>query len=138
MNPYQAYSQSGTTGMTRVDMILALYDGAIRSIENARAALLENNASRAYPHLMNAQQFVAGLAAGLDLSQAEATVNLLRLFEFAAHCIASGSLEKLEGAAKVLKTLREGYQEIRPEAIRLERTGEIPPIQSSPLVRATA
>jgi flagellar biosynthetic protein FliS len=138
MNPYRAYEQSGTTRTTRVDMILALYDGAIASVENGRSALLANDAARAYSLLMKAQQFIEGLAAGLDLSQVEATINLLRLFEFCAHCVGSGSPEKLEAAVKVLKTLREGYQEIRTEAIRLERTGEIPPLESTCLVRATA
>jgi flagellar protein FliS len=139
MNLYQTYSQQpASAGLTRIDTILALYDGAIGAIENARTALAADQSDRAFPHLLKAQQFIQGLASGLDLSQEESTVNFLRLFLFAAQCVESRDLEKLKGAERVLKTLREGFQEIRLQALELERTGQIPPIDSRPLVQATA
>ncbi len=139
MNPYQAYVETKkSSALTRVDTILALYEGAIRCVESARDALQQNNAFKAYPLLMDGQLYVSGLAAGLDLDRLDATADLLRLFEFVAHSIQLGTPDKLEAAAKVLKNLRDGYQQIRPEAIQLERSGAIPPIDSAPMVRATA
>ena len=39
MNPLHAYQERQTLGLTRIDMLLALIDGAIERLENAVAAL---------------------------------------------------------------------------------------------------
>ncbi len=138
MNPYLDYSKPATASLTRVEVLIGLYDGAISSVESACAALRADPTAKVFTQLSKAQQFLVGLSGGLDLSQPEATVNFLRLFEFASRCVESRELEKLEAAARVLKTMREGFQEIRADAIVWERSGQIPGIGAGPLVQATA
>jgi flagellar protein FliS len=137
-NPYMAYQQQGTASLTRIDLILALHDGAIERLEQTLAALKQSAAAEVQLLLKKAELGVLGLANGLDLNGGELQDNLLRLYEFVTHCIKEGSPEKLESALEVLQTLRSGYQEIRPEAIRLEREGAIPSLDSVRLVQTTA
>ena len=127
MNPYLAYQNNQNPAWTRIDMLLALYDGAIGRLEAASAALLLNDAVKAGPLLERSLAIVAELAAGLDFRHGELPVNLLRLYEFAVHCIATRTVGKVEDALGVLRELREGMLGIRDEAVRLEREGLIPP-----------
>jgi flagellar biosynthetic protein FliS len=137
-NPYTAYQQQGIASLTRIDLILALHDGAIERLEQAMAALKQNTAADVQPFLKKAELGVLGLANGVDPSAGELQITLLRLYEFVIHCMKEGSPEKLESALQVLQTLRSGYQEVRPEAVRLEREGAIPPIDSVRLLQTTA
>ena len=41
-------------------------------------------------------------------------------------------------ARRALETLREGFEAVRPEALRLEREGAIPPLERTHCVEATA
>ena len=90
-------------------------------------ALRLNDAAKAAPLLERSMAIVAELAAGLDFRHGELPFNLLRLYEYAVHCIASRTVGKVEDALGVLRQLREGMLGIRDEAVRLEREGVIPP-----------
>ena len=127
MNPYLAYQNNQNSAWTRIDMLLALFDSAIGRLEAASTALRANDAAKAGPLLERSMAIVAELSAGLDFRYGELAVNLLRLYEYAVHCIASRTVEKVEGALGVLRELREGMLGIRDEAVRLEREGLIPP-----------
>lgn len=132
MNPYRAYQQQGYAQWLRIDLLLALYDGAIAKLEAALEALKRRDRAGAAPHLARARLIVAGLVSGVDSSGGDMAVQFLRLYEFVIHSIGQGKTKDLEGALTVLKTLREGLQEIRPEAADLERNGHIPPADALP------
>jgi flagellin-specific chaperone FliS len=138
MNPYAAYAKPQSVDMTRIDMLLSLYDGAIEQLEQAVGALRKQEPNAAQPFLVRAQLIIGGLASGLNLGDGELPINMLRLFEFAADSIRIGNAERIEGSLNVLRTLREGFEEIRPQAIALERAGTIPPVDAVKLVSATA
>jgi flagellin-specific chaperone FliS len=123
--------------MPRIDMLLCLCDRAIERLEEAQTALRANQSEVALSLLVRAQMFVAGLASGVDVAQGEIARNCLRLYEFAADCIRIGTPDKIEAAIGVLRTLREGFEGIRGEAVDLERKGAIPPLGSTRLVEAT-
>ena len=130
MNPYLAYKNSQNPAWTRIEMLLALYDGAIERLETAAAALRQNDAAKARPLLNRAMAIVAELAAGLDFRYGEVPFNLLRLYEFAIRCIGVQSVEKVEAALRVLRELREGMLGIHDEAVQLERDGLVPPVNT--------
>ena len=46
MNPYLAYKNSQNPAWTRIEMLLALYDGAIERLETAVAALRKTTRPR--------------------------------------------------------------------------------------------
>lgn len=138
MNPYTAYQQQSPPCWTRIDMLLALFDGGIQRCEEAIAAL-ERSDDRAARNLRNkARLIVCGLASGVIADDDPVTTNILRLYEYALHALGQGGIDDVRSVRKVLGILREGFQKIRPEAVALERQGVIPPIQSVSTVRALA
>ncbi len=122
MNPYSTYMQQQTVGWTRIDLLLALFDGAIERLLKAREELERGDALAATSLLARAQLIVAELAAGIDLRHGELPRNLLRLYTFAAQRIQLGKTENIDEALHILNILREGMQGIREEA-RTARTG---------------
>ncbi|MCX7699597.1 MAG: flagellar protein FliS [Gemmataceae bacterium] len=139
MNRYAQYQQLSTTSATRIDLLLALFDGAIERIEEARSLIEQGRRDRALPLLVRAQMIVTELAAGVVLDVApEMNANILRLYEYVAFRLAEGTVEGLQSAARVMSNLREGFRAIRAEAIEMERRGEIPPAESHSVVAALA
>ncbi len=138
MNPYQAYQQQAYSSWLRIDMLLALYDGAIAKLDAARTALVANDQPGARKILEQARLVLAGLVSAVDPSRGDLATQFLRLYEFVNHAIDMGDLRNVEGALRVFRTLREGLEAIRPEAAELERRGEIPPADALPSVRLTA
>lgn len=137
MNPYRAYQQQAYSAWLRIDMLLALYDGLIGKLEAARAALVGKDAPGARKDLDKARLMLAGLVSGVDPGRGEMATEFLRLYEFVNHCLDVGGVKDVEGALKVLGTLREGLQAIRPEAAELERSGQIPPADAQQTVQLT-
>lgn len=129
MNPYQTYQrQQQPIGWTRIDMLLALYDGAIERLTSAIDLLNAGDKLKALPYFSKSQLIVNALASAVrqDMSD-ELAMNLLRLYEFCVHRISLGESAPAAEALKVLKTLREGFDAIRAESVTLERHGKVPP-----------
>lgn len=137
MNPYRAYQGQAYTNWLRIDLLLALYDGAIERLESAAAALRKQDRAAAAPLLARARLIVAGLIAAVDSSQGQLAVQFLRLYEFVNHSLEVAGVKELESALKVLRTLRESLQAIRPEAVAMERNGLIPPADALPRIEMT-
>lgn len=137
MNSYQAYQQQQVTGATRIDLLLMLYDEAIAHLSQAQQALARQDLSTAAPLLWRGQLMVYALASGVDLSHGEVPRNMLRLYEFALHCLGFSTAKKVGEALRVLTILREGWRGIRSEALKLERSGTLPPLASSRALRMT-
>ena len=136
MNPYQVYREQQTIGWSRIDLLLALYDGAIERLEQTRQALARADRTAAAPLLVRSQRIVLELAASLDFKYGEVSKNLHRLYLFVMGAM-SGTKPDIEAALAVLRVLREGLEGIRPEAIQLERSGAIPPADEPYGLRAT-
>jgi flagellin-specific chaperone FliS len=126
MNPYHAYQQQSYSAWLRIDMLLALYDGLIGKLESARAALFKDDAKAARRELDKARLMLGGLVSAVDLGRGDLADQFLRLYEFVNYSLGAGDVRGLDGALKVLRTLREGLEAIRPEAAELERSGQIP------------
>ena len=137
MNAMKAYRQHRDYGMTRIDMLLALIEGAIERVERALTALQQNDAAAAAPLLARGRLLVLGLVAGVNPG-AEMSGNFLRLYDFVLRQLAEGGVEGVSAALPILRTLNEGFQAIRGEALTLERAGAIPPVDSVHAIQATA
>lgn len=138
MTPHMAYRQQASPRWTRIDMLLALYNCAIERGEQARDALAAGQTDRAALLLAKARMIVGGLVSGVVVEEDSLTDNFLRLFEYVLHQLNEGTADTIEEALKVLRTLREGFEQARPEAVELERAGLIPPVDAVSTVRALA
>jgi flagellar secretion chaperone FliS len=127
MNPYAKYARpEPTTGWTRIDLLLALYDGALERLDKAAAALRAGDPGTAVPLMARVQLIVTELAAGVrtDVDEDMGT-NYLRLYEFVVTSLRTPALDGIADARKVLATLRDGFEAIRQEANELERSGKL-------------
>jgi flagellar biosynthetic protein FliS len=140
MNPYQKYTQTApVAGLSRIDLLLALYDGALTRLNKAEMALTNGDIPVATPYISKAQLIVCELAAGvrLDVDEQMGT-NMLRLYEYVVNELRTPRLENLQNAKHILTTLREGFEGIREEANRLERSGQLVAADRMRMVLETA
>src|SRR5438128_2711962 len=137
MNPYAAYRQQTSPGWTRVDSLLALFDRAIGRGEQALEALAGGNHETARRLLARAQLVVGGLAAGVA-PDGELASQFTGLYTFAMQRLAVGEPQTVQEAIGVLRTLREGFEGVRGEAIEWERNGIIPPLDDTRAIHALA
>ena len=138
MNPYKAYQNRQTAGQTRIDTILSLYEAVIERLERTIGALRQKDQEAARRQLTAASLGVAALGGAFDVRGGEMAVNFLRLYGFVFRCLEDGSPANLQAALKVLRNLHNGFLAIRPEAVAMERSGEIPPLDQVPSFQARA
>ena len=126
----EAYSttQSAFGGWTRIDMLLAIYERAVESLENAALAEKEGNKEEYFTQLLKGQKAILAIHAGLKPDEDDVAFNIARLLHFVLTCIEQN---QLADAIKILSNLREGFQAIHQEATQLESDGVIPPVQQT-------
>ncbi len=138
MNPSQIYQQQQDRNLTRIDLLLSLYNKAIGQLQQAQQALERHDRPTASLPLFQAQVLVYALATGVDPKDGEVPQNLHRLYEFVLHCLSLGEVEKIEAARRVLTILRDGLDEVAPKARKLELSGKLPAFKQQPALQITA
>ena len=135
MNLHHAYQSRELVDMTRIEMLLKLYAETIGSIEVARTALEGGEAEVHRDAVHRSRRFVLGLLAGINRDYPVGE-DQHRLLVFVMTCLQDDN-QDLNGALKILQTLRDAFQEIEDKAIELELKGEIPPLAADPVVMNT-
>lgn len=125
MNPYQSKRQPAAVAATRIELLLALYDGAISRMNQAIDLMRGGERFQAVTLISKTQLIVTALAAGVKIEvDPEMGANYLRLYEFVTHLLTKPEIKRIQEALKIIETLREGFESIREEAIAMERRGE--------------
>lgn len=127
MTAYRAYTtQPAAPAYTRIDLLLALYDGALDRLDKAAAAVGAGDPATAAGHASRVQLMVSELAGGVKPEvNPELAANYLRLYEFVADRLRTPTAASIADARKVLLTLRDGFEAVRAEANDLERGGHL-------------
>lgn len=123
MSPADAYRSQDATRWTRIELLLELFHRAIDALECARTAETRNDEHAVTRELIEAQRFVGGLVAGLNPDAGDVAENLRQSYLGVVQHIGD---REIEPAIRILSILREGFEGIRPQAIALEATGELP------------
>lgn len=100
-----------------VQIVVRLYDGALQSLHQAVQAVEHKDLRAKVRHLRRAHAIVSELQASLAHNHAnDLCVDLDRLYDYVLHCITTGSsnnpTDELEGAARVLRELRNAWAEL--------------------------
>ncbi|WP_010583802.1 flagellar protein FliS [Schlesneria paludicola] len=117
---------------TRIEMLLAAYDGTIARLQVAQELIEQGEMQRAQPLLFTAQRLVLALYEGIDLRYGEIPANMQKLYLFVLGCIGVGEKLDLPGALKVLRIIQSGLQDIRATANEMERGGKLAPVTEEP------
>lgn len=112
-NPQARYWQQGVMTASPIDLIIMLYDGAIKQLKIASIAIGAKDIEKANASLNQAQAIVMELINSLDLRYPIAR-DLLNLYEFILNEITQVNIEKSEarlpGLLNILDDLRGAWK----------------------------
>ncbi|MDE0934647.1 MAG: flagellar protein FliS [Mariniblastus sp.] len=122
-------------GLSRIDMLLILYDRAIASLAAAQSAKEAGDQKMLKQYGYESNKLIMGIHSGLDTEKYPIAVDVARLLHFIMTRIEQQNFSE---AIHFTKQLRESYAQIREQAVQLETDGEIPPIAQSSGVNTIA
>ena len=119
-NPAQSYLQQQVQTASREQLLLMLYDGAIRFLKVARKGMEAQDVEKAHQNLIRGQRIVSELMASLDVKLGgEPARNLMNLYEYLYYRLVQANLKKdvamLDEVLEHLAQLRQTWE----EAIRI-------------------
>ncbi|CAH1209568.1 Flagellar secretion chaperone FliS [Paenibacillus auburnensis] len=111
-SPYEKYRQSSVQTSTPAQLVIMLYDGAIRFIRAGMDGISKQDYEKTNLNLGKAQTIISELMSTLDHS-IEISKNLFSLYEYANHLLIEANIhksgEKAEEALGYLIELRETW-----------------------------
>lgn len=112
MNPYDNYKQQAVMTMTPGEMLVKLYDGAIRQMNSARRSITEKDINAANTALQKAQNIFNYLDNTLD-RRYEVSEPLSSLYEFFITQVVAANVRKdvkpLDDIIPLVSELRDTY-----------------------------
>ncbi len=116
-DPLDAYKNTQINTASREQILLMLYDGAIKFMKQSREAMENNNYEKSHNKNLKAQDIVTELMASLDMDvMGETGDNLYRLYDFTLHSLVQSNVKKdpqfIEQALEVMEDLYSAWDEI--------------------------
>lgn len=124
------YRKQSVNGASPLQLIIMLYDGALRFMEAGRAAMVARDLQKQNTSLQKAQQIILELTACLDMRQGgEIAQNLFALYTFSYNQLVSANIEDrpelIDGAMRTMRDLRESWVELEERT----KTGASPEVR---------
>lgn len=126
----QEYQKGAVNGASPVQLVIMLYDGALRFMEAGKHAMLAKDLEKQNANLQRAQKIVMELMTCLDMEKGgDIAKNLLALYSYALEQLVQANMKDetagIERSMKIFSELRESWAEI-------ERSSKRPPQQDIP------
>ena len=121
MGAHQAYAGSRRHGWTRIDMLIALYQATLNSMEQLQVQLAEGRANPAT--LMKLQRRLLGILAGLDLSAGDLPMQIGQLVRWALNQLPTPDPQVWSQVIRSFQTICQAYESIRSEVAEQELAG---------------
>ena len=131
MNPHYAYRRNAQSGWTRIEMLLAIYEATIKSLESGIAAVDAGDQRALNKQYLKTSQLLVLIIDGIDSESGEVAERVRALCTYAISQVGSLSRDGWRNALVVISTLHEGFEGIREEAIELETQGAIPSLSEA-------
>ncbi len=127
---YRAYEKTNVHTADQRQLILMLYDGAIRFLRKANQKIDEKDVESAHNYLIRTRNIISELLATLKPEKAgEVGANLRQLYIYMFNRLVQANLSKDKEAVneviKLMTTLREGWAGIKPESRPTEEDAEM-------------
>jgi flagellar protein FliS len=116
-NPYNAYKNTQIKTASREQILLMLYDGAIKYMKQGRDALNDENHELAHDKLIQAQDIVTELMASLDMDVGgDVAEDLYSLYDFILHNLVQANVDKnshrVTEALDVMEDLNDAWETV--------------------------
>jgi len=127
-----AYRQADTMGKSQLDLIIMVYDGALKALRTAGDYYRNDDPGAGYEEIQKGKRFVTHLYTTLDTKKGgEVAANLARMYVYVlSECYvieATKDTEKLDAIIQMLSNLRSGWaglKEQQAEEVEHETTRE--------------
>jgi flagellar protein FliS len=108
------YLQTEVQSRTPVELVVMLYDGALRFIADAKEGIVQRDIARRGRAISRAMAIISELQSSLDLDQGgDIAVSLDALYVYVRDRLVDASIKQdvkpLDDATRVLRNLREGW-----------------------------
>jgi flagellar protein FliS len=115
-NGYQRYRQVQLETASPVDLVIKLYDGAIRFVALAEKALAKRDYAQANTWLLRAQDIIDELNYNLDMDTGTIAQNLRGLYNYFNNTLLEANVKKdggnLKNIVSMLVSLRDAWSQI--------------------------
>lgn len=113
------YRQTEIQSRTPLELVVMLYDGALRFMGDARDAIVQRDIARRGHSISRALAIISELQSSLDMTTGDdIAVSLDGLYNFVRDRLVDASIRQdvraIDDARRVLTTLREGWAGISP------------------------
>jgi flagellar protein FliS len=120
-NPYQSYSNTQAMTATPGELTLMLYNGAVRFLKMAKAAIEEKQIEASNNNLQKVQNIIVELMTTLNMDF-EVSQNLWTLYDFMRNHLIEANLKKDPQLVQDVIELMEDLRNTWAEAVKLART----------------
>jgi flagellar protein FliS len=122
-NPYQQYQESTLETASQGKLLLMLYDGAIRFLTQASAALEAKNWQESHNFILKAEDVITELMACLRMEAGgEIAFNLYRLYEYMNWRLIQANIKRDQAMVLEVQSRLRELREAWVEAIKLQGT----------------
>jgi flagellar protein FliS len=116
-SPYEVYQRTQVDTASPAKLVVMLYDGAIRFLRQAQAAMQRGDREGQNHCLVRAQRIIAELASSLDLEAGgEIATNLMALYQFMHEQLVIANLQDdvstVQKVREMLESLREAWAQV--------------------------
>lgn len=130
LDPYRAYEESSVAGGDPVNLVVALYDGALASIRTAKTCLENRDILSRGKAISKAMNIVSELMASLDQERGgDISSNLLQIYLYVYKRLMDGHTqqrrEPLDEAENLLCTLLSGWKKVAEEQVGTELSSDL-------------
>lgn len=114
------YRRQTVTSASPLDLVIMVYDGAIRSCQLAKGAIESGDLNDQHKHLIRAQQFLTELTASLDMQRGGVVAqNLFGIYAYCLNLLADANIsdrvQPIDETIKLLEELRDAWRQIRDQ-----------------------
>ncbi|MCH8274076.1 MAG: flagellar export chaperone FliS [Armatimonadetes bacterium] len=111
------YRKAAVNTASPLQLVLMLYDAALRNCETGKCAIEEGDLEKQNDHLGKAQRIISELTASLDMEQGgEIAQNLFGLYTYCLNELSRANTEdkadSVDNCTRVLSELRTSWQQI--------------------------
>lgn len=114
-NGLQAYKQARVNTASQGDLLIMLYDAAIRHVNRASQGLATGDNASTNTHLLKAQAILNELMVSLNFD-VELSANLYQLYEYCHHELVQANVTKrdegIQSVLEILRGLRAAWQQV--------------------------
>lgn len=120
------YQKQQVNGASPIQLVVMLYDGALRFMEAGKHAVVNKNLEKQNYYIQKSQRIVTELMATLDMQQGgEVAKNLFALYGYVLNELVTANVEDqpepIERAIRVFSELRDSWAQIAAASVPIDQ-----------------